>query len=298
MSLYYQPSNKLPLGGVATFLIGGVAAAVVLAFVYIYAEWYIPFIYINFILCAAFGLLLGFVLMLLVRAGKLRSPGGVALLTVLVGLVAVYVQWALYLTLLFNSENVGVGDDAETITSFNGGLFVGFLTSPGNLWTGMQEINATGVWTLKGTTPTGIFLWIIWLAEAAAIVGAAYFVAVSQADEPFSELANEWADEETLARPVAYSADDHATRTALESGQHHTLVLHEESDDELAPFSRLKLYAAANDDSCRYLTLENVTRERDKKGKITETSSVVVKRLAITDAIRRELRERFGAVVM
>ncbi|MDB5267640.1 MAG: hypothetical protein JWP58_680, partial [Hymenobacter sp.] len=30
MSLYYQPSNKMPLGGVLLFLLGGVLAAAVL----------------------------------------------------------------------------------------------------------------------------------------------------------------------------------------------------------------------------------------------------------------------------
>ena len=297
MSLYYQPSNKMPLAGAATFLIGGVLAAIVLAFVYVYAVWYIPFIYINFLLCAGFGLLLGYVLMQLVKSGKLRSPGGVALLTVLVGLVAVYIQWGIYLTLLYSSETVGTGPDADTTTHFSLATLGEVLSSPGTMWQAMQEINETGTWNLKGTTPTGLFLWAIWVVEAVVIVGGAYFVAVSQADEPFSELADEWADEETLTRPVAFATDAHATRAALEGGQHQTLILHPDTSDELAPYSRLKLYAAPNDDACRYLTLENVTKTRDKKGKVTEAVSVVVKRLVITDAVRRELRERFGAAV-
>ncbi|RZK26574.1 MAG: hypothetical protein EOO63_14520 [Hymenobacter sp.] len=77
MSPYYQPSNKMPLAGTLALLAGGVAAALVLALVYIYAVWYIPFIYINFILCLGFGLLLGAALAALARLGKLRNPAAV-----------------------------------------------------------------------------------------------------------------------------------------------------------------------------------------------------------------------------
>ncbi len=77
---------------------------------------------------------------------------------------------------------------------------------------------------------------------------------------------------------------------------HHALAAHPGSNDELNPVAQLKLYAAPNDDTCRYLTLENVTKVRDKKGKIAETITVVVKQLAITEAVRRDLQQRFGPV--
>jgi hypothetical protein len=172
MSLYYQPSNKLPIGGALLFLLGGVLTAAVLAFVYIYAIWYIPFVYINFFLCLGFGLVLGGVLMLLARAGKLRSPIGVGILALLVGLVAVYLEWSVYLTLLFNSETTGTGRDADTSTSFSASLFADVLTHPGAMWEAIGKINETGTWSLKGATPSGFFWglsgclnWLLFLVE-------------------------------------------------------------------------------------------------------------------------------------
>ena len=293
MSLYYQPSNKMPLGGVLLFLLGGVLMAALLAFVYIYAIWYIPFVYINFFICLGFGLVLGGVLMLLAKAGKLRSPTGVGLLAALVGLAAIYLEWSLYLTLLFNSETTGTGPNADTSTSFSAGLFANVLTHPGAMWEAINKLNESGSWSLKGATPTGVFLWVVWLIELAIIIGGAYWLARSQADEPFSELANEWADEETLPHPIVFAQDAAQTRSALETGQFHALAPHL-AQSEIDPFARLKLHRVASDANCQYLTLENVTTKVDDKGKATQSTDTVVQHLAISPAAYEELKKRFG----
>ena len=295
MSLYYQPSNKLPVGGVLLFLLGGVLTAAVLAFVYIYAIWYIPFVYVNLFLCLGFGLVLGGVLMLLAKAGKLRSPAGVGILALLVGLVAVYLEWSVYLTLLFNSETTGSGRDADTSTSFSAGMWADVLSHPGAMWEAIGKINETGTWSLKGATPSGIFLGLIWVAEVVIILGGAYWLARSQATEPFSEVANEWADEEALPHPIGYAQDVAQTRSALETGQYHSLTPHV-AQSEIDPFARLKLHRVANDPGCQYLTLENVTPKVDDKGKASESTATVVQHLAITPAAYEELKQRFGQV--
>jgi hypothetical protein len=293
MNPYYTPSNKMPLPGSLALLAGGIVAALVLALVYIYAVWYIPFVYINFFLCLGFGLVLGAVLAVLARVGKLRNPGAVGALALLVGLVAVYLEWGVYLTLLFNSETTGTGAAADTSTSFNLSLFTDILTHPGAMWLAMQKVNETGTWSLKGSTPSGMFLGVIWVIEALIILGGAYLMAKAQATEPFSETSNEWATEETLAHPIAFAQDAATTRTALETGQFHHLTPHTSAVAE-DPFARLKLHSAPNDHTCRYLTLENVTTTLDKKGKPTQSTTTVVQHLAISPATFDELQRRFG----
>ena len=294
MSLYYQPSNKMPLPGSVLLLLGGALAAAALAFVYVYAIWYIPFIYINFLLCLGFGLVLGAALMQLARLGRLRSPWGVGGLALLVGLVAVYVEWAVYLTLLLNTEADGPGPAADTHTSFSASLFRSLLVQPGRMVEVLREINETGTWSLKSLTPSGIFLALIWLAEAVTIVGGACWLARSQAEQPFSETTDTWADEEVLAHPVGYAHDAAATRTTLETGHFQALTPHltEAAEEQ---FARLKLHCAADDHACQYLTLENVTKALDKKGKPTQSTTVVVRHLAISRAAYQDLKKRFGA---
>ena len=293
MSLYYQPSNKMPVSGVLICLLGSVVAAAVLALIYIYSIWYIPFLYINFFICLGFGIVLGAVLVLFINTGKLRSPLGTTILSVLVSLVAVYLEWAVYLTLLVNSITTGAGDDADTSTSFSFSVFVDILTQPAEMWDAIRRLNETGSWSLKGTTPTGILLWVVWASELLIIAGMAYFISRGQAREPFSESANEWADEETLAQPLSYAADAGRTRAALESGQFNSLtVFPPDSDDE--QFARLKLYTAPNDPFCYYLTLENVTLTFDSKGTASEEADTVVQYLTISSVTYQELKRRFG----
>jgi hypothetical protein len=293
MNPYYKPSNKMPLPGSLALLAGGIVAALVLALVYIYAVWYIPFVYINFFLCLGFGLVLGAVLAVLARVGKLRNPGAVGALALLVGLVAVYLEWGVYLTLLFNSESTGSGTNADTSTSFSFSLFTDIITHPVAMWLAMQKVNETGTWSLKGSTPSGVFLGVIWVTEALIILGGAYLMAKAQATEPFSETSNEWATEETLAHPIAFAQDTATTRTALETGQFHHLTPHASAVAE-DPFARLKLHSAPNDHTCRYLTLENVTTTIDKKGKASQSTTTVVQHLAISPATFDELQRRFG----
>jgi hypothetical protein len=295
MSPYYKPSNKMPLPGILALLAGGIVAALGLALVYIYAVWYIPFVYINFFICLGFGLVLGAVLAVLVRLGKLRSPWAVGALALLVGLVAVYLQWSAYLTLLFNSETTGTGKDADTATSFSISLFLDIMTHPAAMWLAIQKINETGTWTLKGSTPSGVFLAVIWIIEAVIILGGTYLMAKAQATEPFSETSNEWATEETLAHPLTFAQDAATTRTALETGQFHHLTPHTSAGAE-DPFARLKLHSAPNDHNCRYLTLENVTTTIDKKGKASQSTTTVVQHLAISPAAFEELQRRFGTL--
>jgi hypothetical protein len=293
MSLYYHPSNKMPLGGVLLLVLGGAVAAAGLAFVYVYAIWYIPFIYANFTLCIGFGIVLGFVLMLLSRAGKLRSPDGVGKLALLVGLVAVYLEWTVYLTLLFNSETTGTGTHADTSTAFSAGTFVNLLTHPGIMAAAIADLNQTGSWTLKGARPAGIFLALVWLLEIAFVLGGTYIMARLQAGDPFSEATNQWADEETLPHPLSYAPDEDALRTALEDGQYHVLTPHL-ADTGLGQFAHLKLYSAPNDTTCYYLTLENITKSLDDKGKPTQQTEPIVQYLAIAPATYQELKTRFG----
>ena len=295
MPPYYQPSNKMPLVGVLGLLAGGVVAALLLALVYIYAVWYIPFVYINFFLCLGFGLGLGAALAALVRLGKLRSPGAVGALALLLGLVAVYLEWGVYLTLIFNTEATGPGPNADTSTSFSLSLFLDIITHPGAMWLAIQKINETGTWSLKGSTPSGVFLGIIWVIETIIILGGTWLVAKAQATEPFSETSNEWAIEETLAHPLTFAQDVATTRTALESGQFHHLTPHTAAENE-APFARLKLHSAPNDPNCRYLTLENVTTTIDKKGKASQSTATVVQHLAVSPAHFQELQRRFGTL--
>ena len=146
---------------------------------------------------------------------------------------------------------------------------------------------------MKGTTPSGIFLALIWVLEAVVIVAGTCLLARMQATEPFSEVSQEWADEETLPQTVAYAADPAAARAALETGLFEHLAPYA-SQAGADQFARVTLHTAPNHPACHYLTVQNVTRTLDKKGKATEAATSIVQHLAISPSASQALKKRFG----
>ena len=292
MSHYYQPSNRFSLGGVLLLLIAGSLAAVLLAFIYVYAVWYIPFIYINALITVGFGVILGAVLSALVRAGKIRSPGLAGMLALAVGMVAYVVQWGVYLMLLLNITSVDrIGRRASVAhTSFDANTLLGLLLKPSLMLSTIGELAETGSWSLFGATPSGVFLYLIWLVEAVIIIGAAVILARSQAAKPYSETAGEWAREDVLPGTVAYVHDLSATKAALEAGDFGALSA-QASDEEPNQFAQIKLYCAPNDSECAFLSLENIEVTIDDKGKRSNTITDVVSHLRISAQRCRELRK-------
>lgn len=294
MMQFYQPSNRVSGGGVLLFLLGGVAAAAVLALAYVYAVWYIPLIYVNFFATVGFGLGLGWVLSRMVRAGKLRSPKTAGALALVVALVAEYLQWAVYLTLIIGTTDVnefGSGARKMSIasTSFDPGVFLTLLLKPGAMFGVIRDLASTGSWSLFGVTVSGIFLVLVWLIEAGMIVLMPFLSARAAAAEPFSETAGEWAVEETLVRRAPHHTEAAEAAAALTNGSLQPL-----HDNGEPLFCRLKLYAAPNDLNCRYVSLDQVRIEVDNKGKESEKTNTLLEYLALSPGAYEQLRASFS----
>ncbi|TGE27228.1 hypothetical protein [Hymenobacter metallicola] len=296
MSQYYQPSNRITVGGVLGLVLLGAAAAVPLAFLYVYAVWYIPFIYINVLLTLGFGAALGFVFKKLTKAGKLRNPALVGWLTLALGLWAWYVQWVVYITLLSGAgETESLGSRASfTHTSFDTDIFLGALTSPSAVLSMLPRLAESGTWSIFSVTISGFFLYLVWCIEVGIIVLFSWFRPHAQAAAPFSELAGQWAQKLTFPQSALAFADTEATKKALEAADwDHMEVL--PSDTPTAHFGRVHLYHVPADPDCCYLSLENVTIETDKNGKPSEKTTDVLEYLRVPEPIRHQLCARFGA---
>ncbi|UYZ62800.1 hypothetical protein [Hymenobacter weizhouensis] len=298
-STYYQPSGRFTMGGVLGFVLLGAVVAFFLAFAYAYAIWYVPFIYFNVAFTVIFGGALGYVLKKLTKAGKLRNPALVGWLSLGVAVWAWYVHWAVYITLLAGAgETQALGSRASyTSTTFEADLFLGLLLSPAELLGFLPRIAEEGTWSLFGTTPSGFFLYLIWLLEFLGIVLTAWFFPRDQAGQPFSELASEWAEKITLPQSAVAFADAAATKAALEAADwNHLQPLPAEAP--ASPSGRLHFYQAPHDPDCCYLSLENVTIETDKNGKPSEKTDEVVAYLRVPPQVRQELHARFGAAAL
>lgn len=145
-----------------------IIALPILGFVYAYTIWYIPFIYINFILAATFGYALGYV----------NSKFGL-LWGSIASVMALYFHWCIWVDLVVNaSDKFG-----PVVVSKTDSLHLILLVlNPSILLKLISEINSQGIWEIFSLRVSGFMLAIVWLIETLIIlIGSA--IAIKSDDE-------------------------------------------------------------------------------------------------------------------
>ncbi len=193
---YYSPSGKFGVSSLVLTPLLGCGAGAVLAFIYAYINSYNPFIYITFLATVglAFGAATGAVIGL--QKGRARNRLVATALGFSVGVVTLYCSWAFYSYVLLQRA------DVEDVT------LLGLLFNPFGLVSFITELNSQGAWSIKGSTPTGGFLWFVWGIEAVIIVGLPTFLGFTTAAAPFCERCLEWSVEMKNLFRIALPAKD------------------------------------------------------------------------------------------
>ncbi len=260
----YQPSGKLSLGGLFWGLLFGGLAAVVLGLLYAYLCHYNPFIYVTVIGALATGLGVGFFTWKGVKLGKLRAPWMGGLLAMITAAVALYVNWFMWVHLrLSGTKDV-------------------WPVEPDVLWRIIGIINEAGAWSIRGNTPTGALLWLVWLIEALIIVGAAALtVSFNIRNTPFCEDCNAWAEDDLDAVSLPYPADIADFRASLQDKRLDVLENLTPNEDERHLQLSLKVCVLRESVRGGYLSVDEAYYETDKKGEKKEKTDEIVKHLIL-----------------
>jgi hypothetical protein len=156
-----------------------------LAFAYAYSLLYVPFVELNFLLPCLLGFLAGIGTGLVLRWQKVRNTKVAAVGGLIVGFVAVYASWAVWIS--------GQKTLAAPIS------VVDLAISPSSLWRWITLVNEWGSWDIAGYKPHGTGLAIIWSIEAILVVGASSLFAYICVDgEPYCEECGTWCPWEGL----------------------------------------------------------------------------------------------------
>jgi hypothetical protein len=139
--------------------------------------------YLTFLIILGYAFACGLVVSLLLKFGKSRSKTFCYIGGVIGGLLSLYFAWVLFLYALmhrFTAINLGLPD-----------LFL----SPLMMLDLIRSINETGWFSIKGGTPSGIFLWLLWAIEAVTILVVVTLVGSGAIDdEMFCEKCGKWCD--------------------------------------------------------------------------------------------------------
>lgn len=254
----YRPSRQFTLTGSLVMLVAGGIAAVILGYLYAYLILWNPLIYINILAAVFFGGLLGAAATIGVRFGKVRWPMVAFTNGLIVGVIGLYVSWVVWLHALAGRTGVpGVWPfDPSEIVEY------------------MKQISVTGVWSLRGSTPTGGVLYLVWGIEALIIVLGCALVCAGSAGDPFCEDCETWTEDTNINKvPFGLAENVDQLRTALEAGDVESLT-HLPLPSE-AGMSQVSLSACAGCRALGFLTVEQVLIKGSGKKAQAKRSKVV-----------------------
>lgn len=283
MYSYYTPSGKYSPLSFVLFAILAIVVFPLLGGLYTYAIWYIPLIYINFLITGAFAILLGLAIkFVVIRFGKVRSTKLGIAFGIIGATLAIYAHWVVWADLILNSGEV-IGNDRMGIISSSTNLDQLFMLAqdPKLLFELMSEVSKYGSWGIFGFTVSGVLLWIIWIIEAIVIYIGAVIMGIPDTKAPFCEKSNAWFKETELP-PMSFIFSKPDLVSELEQGQTtilSTLTLHDVVRDNTS-YSQFTIYSSDHDEN--YLTVVNKKKMIDTKGEVNYEDDDVVEYIEIS----------------
>jgi hypothetical protein len=144
-----------------------------LGLIYAYCIWYIPFIYLNFILSVGIGLSVGAIINKTLPEHNAENKAFNRLLIIFASLIVFYFHWAVWVDLAINAgEYYGIDKLGFTASKTKFSQLFFLITNPEILWNYMADINKVGTWSLGSSVCKGILLALIWIAELIVFVWA------------------------------------------------------------------------------------------------------------------------------
>lgn len=287
MSKYYQPSGTFSPVSFLYFLLVSFIILPIVAMAYIYLVWYIPIIYVNFLVTLGFGFAVGYVISrFVVEMGKVRSPKVAIIFGLLGGVVVLYFSWAIWVDLVINAgESYGNSRIGITTSASKFSQILQLALQPNVLFDLITEINEYGTWGLRSATVSGTLLTIIWIIEALIVLVISFLLPYSKSFAPFCEMDSKWFDEQTL--PAFNFIENTNEMTAhLESANQNSFeTLQRASNAEKESHSIFTLYSSEKGEN--FLSIENKLAETNNKGEIDFNDNEFVEYISIN----RELRD-------
>ncbi len=269
----YQHSGVVPALGAIQSLAIGSAAAVVLGIVYVFSFYYIPYVYLNFVLAMGFGAGAGYVVGWSAHEGRIRNTAVTVALAVAASLVGIYAEWGATLYAMAPVSEIGAYWNEHGLGTF----------LPQSIVAMMIHLFHEGSWGLQaGQMVTGWMLVSLWLVEGGLVIGLAATTAYAQiADKPFCEGCEEWISGET---PHYYVGDgSEPVWTEVKHGNFDPLADTEQATGSEPTYVRIKLHVCETCTASNYLTITRCEHTVDQKGNPRLEEKDLVTNLAVDD---------------
>jgi len=264
---YYQASGTAPVVGLMLALTIGLVGGALLSGVYALINYFNPFIYITFLATAGFGFGCGMVSVFAITVGKIRNRMLSAMLGLAIGFLSLYFAWVGYMYFV-------------DLPRFPGGELIFDVTRMmGKIRVAAQE----GLWSIRNQTPTGMFLYAVWVLEAGIVLGLSTWVPYLN-DSPFCEECNAWCDEKECPVTFSMPADFDSFEASLEAGDLSPLFQSAQRTPTARTYLQATVYPCPACEETTWLKLEAVTVNKNDKGEEEKDETTLVNYLGISRA--------------
>jgi hypothetical protein len=276
--MYYKLSGHFSVIGLLIAAALGIAAGVLLGFCYSQGLVQISDERMAVVATIAFGCLVGAAVGYGLVWGKVRNQSIGAALASTIAVFALYMSWAVWVSLTLESEHI------DSVS------WMKLAKSPGMLWGLICAINQDGTWSLGSDPVTkGTALWAFWLGEAALVIGLAVIIQIKILSlHAFCERCERWG---SYGAKIALAPPQNLTqlKLQLEAGDLRTL-------ESLGPASPGADHLSAKLDSCpqcqqlNTLSLTLTTIRKDMLRRSRMRTKDVLEHLLIPQASAQTLR--------
>ncbi|HEX5136861.1 MAG TPA: hypothetical protein VFY93_07815 [Planctomycetota bacterium] len=286
----YRHSGKLGPAAIPYALGAGLVAAGALAWIYQAVLDWIPFIYLNILATAGYGIAIGAAAGFAFRAGRGRNVPvaiAIAIVSCLAG-DALSFHFAYERALAKAAEELGpeAAENAEVRQAMREAVpFRDYIDA-------RVEDGVTVGRSGGGLRLTGILMWLVWIAEAGILGVVAAGAQIFLLGMPFCEACDRF----TEKRALGSIASVKPSALAAARGKGDVAVLLDPPQEEHGrKHATYTLHACPTCDN-RYLTLALEWTERGKKGKDEKKTEAVVQNAIVTpeqvEALQARLRGR------
>jgi hypothetical protein len=270
---YHQRSGRMGPLAVPLLLIAALGTGLLLGVPYGYADHYCPLLYFSFIITIVYGTAVGLAVNYAGIAGKVRNVPVLLFAATLAAAIADYVGWVGYIH--------AVSTDGA------------WAWSPDELLSWIQQIAEKGLWSIHGSTPTGIALYGIWAAEFGIIAAMAiYIVRTEVGTLPFNERTGTWAKTKATYGPFAPGLPQADLVSRLEHGDTALVSGLVSASSADAAYHEYVVRSCPEDEDFATLSVTLVTKTTGKNGKVETKKRALIKHLLIGPTLRKAFVER------
>jgi hypothetical protein len=260
---YYKHSGKFGLMGPIYMLIFGALGMLVLSAIYGYAIYYIPFIYLNFLITLGFGACVGILIGYGGKLGKVRNSGLLLIFGLFFGLLAEYGGWVSWVFAFSNQQALAL----QPLEIFAAAMLVGH----------------EGAWSIFGWTPTGAALFTIWGIEAIMIIGTSTLASWGVVSStPYCEHCNRWVEDRNSITPLEPIVDPDQFKSKLERSGAEVVKALKKINAGNDAYTQLDLINCPSCEYSYYLSLKSINVEVDSKGKENKDENDIVENYILT----------------